>query len=502
MNNNKDLSNSNLLKILKSFSKDEILEFEKFVSSPVYNSQGTLVRLYAELKKFYPEFSDIELSKDKLFDKVNPGKEYNDIIFRKYMSNLLKLAERYLIYLENQTKPERQSVNLLDQFDKRNLNGFYEKLLHQTEKTDKEKKIISNESFYNKHLLEEIKVIHNVRTSKLHLMKPDLKISHIYLLMNVLLSSTVYNNMMLVNRKSFKEAEDNNFFGNFFKAFDIINYLRIQDCLEKEEKWFVELCNYDNLLMNDPYDLVNLKKMHEYLISLIPHFNKNLLYTFFSHINIFYLLNISKGADDLKRKLLDNYKLMISRELYSDGERKFINFSEYKTILYSALRIKEFDWCEEFIEKFKNFHNPGSRDNIVIYSKACLKFETGDFESSMNFLSVLNADNVILQLDKNILHLLIYYELDYYDSALSLVDSFRHFIKDNKILSNEVIENHCNFIRYYKTILRLKQNSVNSLDFEYLRKEITFHDNIRRKEWLLEKLDELLNKNNVLKKVN
>jgi len=499
---NKELSNYNLLKILKSFSKEEILEFEKFVSSPIYNSQGTLIRLYGELKKFYPDFSNKELSKEKLFEKVNPGKEFNDVIFRKYMSNLLKLAERYLIFLENNTKPEKQAVNLLDQFDKRNLTGFYDRLLVQTEKSETDEKLISNESFYYKHLRKEIKVIHNVRTNKLHLMKPDLKKSHVYLLMHVLLSCTAYNNMMLVNRKSFKEADDNNFFGIFFKSFDIINYLRIQDCLEEEEKWFVELCNYDNLLMGEPYDPLNLMKMNEYLIRLIPHFNKNLLYTFFSHLNIFYLLNISKGADDLKRKLFDNYKLMISSGLYSDGEREFINFSEYKTILYSALRIKEFEWCEEFIEKFRNFHNPGNRDNIINYSKACLKFETGDFESSMNFLSGLNADNVMLQLDKNILHLLIYYELNYFDSAFSLVDSFRHFLKDNKILSKEVIDNHCNFMGYYKTILRLKQNTVNSLDFEYLKKEIFCHENVRRKEWLLEKIDEILGKNSAFRKAD
>lgn len=500
MKNNKELSNSNLLKILKTFSKEEILEFEKYILSPIYNTQGTLIRLYSELRKFYPEFSDKELSKEKLFEKVNPGKEYNDVIFRKYMSNLLKLAEGYLVYLEYQNKPEKQAINLLDQYDKRNLNGFYDKLLDQTENNAKERKIISNESFYYKHLREEIKVIHNIRTNKLHLMKPDLKKSHIYLLMHVLLSSTAYNNMMLVNRKSFKEADDNNFFGNFFKAFDMINYLRIQDCLEEEEKWFVELCNYDNLLMNDPYDPVNLNKMNEYIKKLIPHFNKNLLYTFFSHLNIFCLLNISKGEQYLKRKLFENYKLMISSGLYSDEKREFINFSEYKTILYSALRLKEFDWCEKFIEKFKNYHNPGNRNNIIIYSNACLKFETGDFESSMDFLSGLNADNVMLQLDKNILHLLIYYEKNYFDTALSLVDTFRHFLKDNKILSKEVIDNHCNFMGYYKTILRLKQSNVNILDFEYLKKEISCNENVRRKEWLLEKIDEILGKNNVLRK--
>ena len=134
MKNNKELSNSNLFKIIKTFSKEEILEFEKYVSSPIYNSQGTLIRLYRELKKFYPEFSNKELSKEKLFEKINPGKEYNDVIFRKYMSNLLKLAEGYLVYLEYQSKPEKQSINLLDQYDKRNLNSFYDKLLDQTEK--------------------------------------------------------------------------------------------------------------------------------------------------------------------------------------------------------------------------------------------------------------------------------------------------------------------------------------------------------------------------------
>ena len=147
MKNIKELSSSNLFKLLKNFSKEELIEFEKYVSSPLYNSQGTLVRLLGELKLHYPEFSGEDFTKEILFSKVNPGKKYNDDIFRKYMSNLFKLAEGYLIYLENKTAWDRQTVNLLDQFDKRNLKGFYDKHLDQAENNSELSRIISNESF-------------------------------------------------------------------------------------------------------------------------------------------------------------------------------------------------------------------------------------------------------------------------------------------------------------------------------------------------------------------
>ena len=52
------ISHFAIIKILKSFSEDEINEFGKFLNSPFFNNHSTLTRLYAELKKHHPDYSD------------------------------------------------------------------------------------------------------------------------------------------------------------------------------------------------------------------------------------------------------------------------------------------------------------------------------------------------------------------------------------------------------------------------------------------------------------
>ena len=115
-NISKELSDLSFIRLLKSFSKKEITDFEKFIASPFFNSQSTLVKIFSEIKKYYPEFSDNNFTKKNLYEKVNPGKIYNDVIFRKYISNLFKLSEKFLIVNDTLQNNERKITFLLDQY--------------------------------------------------------------------------------------------------------------------------------------------------------------------------------------------------------------------------------------------------------------------------------------------------------------------------------------------------------------------------------------------------
>ena len=231
--------------------------------------------------------------------------------------------------------------------------------------------------------------------------------------------------------------------------------------------------------------------MKSALIDLSVHLNDNLLYIFFSHLNIFYLLNISSGNQEFIRELFENYKFMIQKNLYVSGEREFINFSEYRTILLYALRLKEFEWAESFIKRFEKHHNPEMSKNILNYSKAVLTFEKGELDDSLKYLSTLELDDIILKLDSDALLLMIYYEKDYIDSALSVADSFKYYVKSTKILSDQVVKNQSDFIKYMKCILKHKLTGMSSFDYEKLREDISNNKTVRRKNWLIQKLDEI-----------
>ena len=82
-------------------------------------------------------------------------------------------------------------------------------------------------------------------------------------------------------------------------------------------------------------------------------------------------------------------------------------------------------------------------------------------------------------------------EKDYIDSALSVADSFKYYVKSTKILSDQVVKNQSDFIKYMKCILKHKLSGMNSFDYEKLREDISNNKTVRRKNWLLQKLEEI-----------
>ena len=72
------MKNSRLIKILKTFSKEEFREFEKFTASPYFSTGRNLVPFLNILKKYYPAFDSDEFTNEKIFSGLFPGKKFNE----------------------------------------------------------------------------------------------------------------------------------------------------------------------------------------------------------------------------------------------------------------------------------------------------------------------------------------------------------------------------------------------------------------------------------------
>lgn len=490
-NTKKNLSDINLIQLLRDFSTQEMKEFERFVNSPYFNTQRPVSDLAELIKNFHSKFDSDDFTREKLFAVICNGRQYDDQLFRKYLSNLLKLAEEFLVISEVRQQRTRWKITLLDQLERRNQFSLFGKLLRDIESDASAEDEITNESFYYKHFREELKSSIEIRRNNLHLIKSSLLKAHTYLLMHVLQTGTVYGNMMLVNRKSFKEREEGGPLEEFYDIRQIVNYLKKSAHLSKTEKKFVSLCELDLMLASDPLDKGLLSEMRASTMDLSENLNKNLLYIYFSHLNIYYLLNISAGSVSFESELLNNYKFMVERDLYMHGEKEYINFSEYRTILVYALKLGEIKWSEELIEKFKDFHGPGLKSNILNYSYALLNFEKGLYDESLKYLSKLKQDNIIIRLDSDVLYIMNYYEKDFLESALSAAESFKYFVNSSNVLSSEVVRSQLEFARHARFLIKTKFSRLNEFEYEKRKSEIESFAGLRRKKWLLDNLDKI-----------
>ena len=87
------MKKSKLLGLLQTLNSKELRAFKDFVESPFFNKQESLIRMYAYLKKWAPQgFPDKKVDRAVVFQKLFPGKAYDDKEMNYQMSQLLKIG--------------------------------------------------------------------------------------------------------------------------------------------------------------------------------------------------------------------------------------------------------------------------------------------------------------------------------------------------------------------------------------------------------------------------
>src|SRR5258706_13118819 len=92
----KNMFNTQLVNLLKSFSAYEMNSFGKFVVSPFFNKNKKVISLFNILGKNHPGFNCAGLEKEKVYRAIIKSKKYDDVKMRHITYELLKLAEEFI----------------------------------------------------------------------------------------------------------------------------------------------------------------------------------------------------------------------------------------------------------------------------------------------------------------------------------------------------------------------------------------------------------------------
>ncbi len=138
-----------IIKALKTFSKKEWKEFEKFAASPYFNNGRNYLPILKELKIFYPEFDSVKLTSEYLYSKLYPGKKHNKNVIKTTLSGLYKMVERFLIQENFKKRDETKLALLIRGLSDKGLNSDVENKILKAEREDS----IKSKSFrdYFKH---------------------------------------------------------------------------------------------------------------------------------------------------------------------------------------------------------------------------------------------------------------------------------------------------------------------------------------------------------------
>src|ERR1043166_6894902 len=103
-----------LIEILKTFDKEELKRFGRFIDSNYFNTNERIALLFKSLKKFYPEFDSNNLNAEQLFAKVYNDKKFDEKTIRYLLSVLMDLAEKFIAFSYIEKEPaelQKQIIN-------------------------------------------------------------------------------------------------------------------------------------------------------------------------------------------------------------------------------------------------------------------------------------------------------------------------------------------------------------------------------------------------------
>ena len=151
------MQNTKIIQLLKTLSPAEMKEFKDFVSSPVFNKNKNVVRLYEEFRKFYPGFTNPKLTDENIFTALFPGEKYNYFKIRNISSDLFALGKEFLVFIYQKHYGFNyfKDLFLLTELRDRKLDPVFDQ--HYKLYSDKtESSPIKDENyFFHKHLLAD-----------------------------------------------------------------------------------------------------------------------------------------------------------------------------------------------------------------------------------------------------------------------------------------------------------------------------------------------------------
>lgn len=469
---------------LKSLNITELNRFKKFVISPYFNKNENVIRLFNLLEEDIRQTVKKSESKDRIWHALFPKEEFSGVRLRKVYSDLLRVVEQFLAQEQFESNPLHKANYLLKAISLKQLDKLYNSTISTVRRLSSRQIEKTASYYYYQYQIE--KNLFDLTTEFEKKTKSKSKD-------NILNISDIAQNL-----DYFYLAEKMRYYCTLMTWKNIANIdqevLFIEDTVNQ-----IKSIDYSNIPPITIYYQIYLttiepeKEEHfEILMKLID-----------SHLELFPLeeakdiyesaLNycvrkVNKGNQSYFQNIFDLYNFGLNSGIIL--EKNEISPTSVRNICITALRLKKYEWTEQFIEKYKPKINEKYRENAYNFNKARYFWHTKQFDRVISQISSVEFNDIFYELSSKAMLLTSYYELDEIDAMDSLINSFRTFLnRHKKEIPLQRRNNYFNLIQYSK---KLSKYLPGDLEFLVkLKAEITQEAQIADKPWLLEKIKEL-----------
>jgi hypothetical protein len=454
----------------------ELKRFDKFLGSPFFNESEILLEMHRFIQAFAPSFEAAELNKQDLWRHIYPGENYIDSRLRHFMSRLLHLLYRFLAinqFEENGFEENRQLLAALrNHRAEKAYQKTYKKIRDGLEPEGTEtylKEYLLDEELNQFYSVSSLVTVHNIDSS-LQQSAQNLDLFYLVNKLRYFCSVINYKRVLKLEHKNLlmEEILDIAQREEYAKVPAVrIYFLILQTLMEPDEDhWFRDLLSA--------------------LLELQQEFSHEELRGMYVFAQNYCIRKANQGQTSYLTDLFNIYKRVIEAGIiFSDGQ---FSAATYKNIVANALRLKEYEWVEQFIHTYNEKLPEDDRENAFKYNLARLHFERKEYDEVISLLQQVAYSDVFYSLDSRSILLKTYYELDEFESMHSLIASFRTFLRRNKVLSEAQKKGYMNLIKYTSQASKVRPRDKERV--AKLKQDIETASPIADVGWLKEKVAE------------
>ena len=483
--------------IISAFIDEELDLFESFLKSPYHNTRRKPVELFQIIKK---NKNKSELSKQKVFEKLYPGKKFNSNTFNDLMAQLHKLAEEFLIAETSKKDKVINNLLLMDKFLEGRFKDLFEGKKRQVNnlmETEKIDGLFFVDSYIKEGItLNFLQTYKDIKTKKDKKEIVKLLYACIANIINFALEETITIFVQAETRRN--ELIDN-------KIRDLISEITLRmfdqkflDLLKPYNKYHF---NVDLLkkLLNTFIHREDIEVYYEYKKAVKkyrPVLSQDNITFHYTYLMGYVQSRLSVNVNDkvFIREINLIYKDILKNKYYTSVKVNFFRPKLYGNFLNIFLEQKNtaairhmIDNCIPLLEKrFIPFYK-----NL---SLSYISYLSGDYNAALELIKNVNI-HFIGNLHKLKMYIIkLHFLLGETEQTLNLTDSYIKYLNSNEKSDKQSYLGRLNYVKNVRKIV-IAKNRRDSEELKYLLKQISDEPIIKYRDWLIKTLEKIIKEN-------
>jgi hypothetical protein len=483
-----------VIELLKSLDTKELERFELFVTSPFLGNKPQVIKLFTILKKYYPDFSLPQYSKQIVFNELCPGKVFSSSLLNGYCCLLSNSVIKFIEFTANEKNTLRSKIDLLNEYRIRGLNFDFKKLARTIERqlhNDKFDISIFHSLFYYQITLLNFKTenVHKNKTQNVISLFDDYNKFLLYLT-NIYVSEFLSAKINFYNNNDSYSFDKKSLYSQLESKKILMNLLQI--VIEQNPFAYVHNMSLSFInIMNNPHNVSEYYKHKDLLFQYKQKFKNDELEL---HLNFLKTYCIERCNEAGRREEFSNEYIglefyILREKLFQNQKTKNLQSRSFRNILLFLSNRKDANKIHELLD-YVRYLPQEDRNAYKNFGNAYFSYSRGELHDASKYLNRVKTDDKQIQLDVHLLRLKILFDQRNFVKGFEKLHSTRRTLNNNSKINVERKKRYRTFLNYIEKLFK-RIEKKDEAGIIILFEEILKTNGLLYSEWFFDKYNEI-----------